>query len=332
MSILRTTIIILLFVSPIGHTTEPSIEKKEIKNNTLATTKSKNKQIDQEDNWGDALHNSISNSVYRSALWFDSFFTENDAEQLSPKTSAKIRLGWLPKRRDISETEVKFRLKVTLPHFKHKTDLILSDDSDDNLDNSSLAAHQIQSNTENESFTAAIRYVQKHEKNKFTDYRIGISSADVFIRARHKRRFFWKEKHAVKLEPAVYYFLDDGLGARLLVEYDYQIDEKNQYRVSHSIRASESYQGEKWKQSFYHLKQLNNNRASVLGITIDGRYNSEEGDYIEQYKFSYRYRFNALKSWLYFEVEPFVEWPKEEDYMATPGIALRVEGYFQKNH
>ncbi len=283
------------------------------------------------DDWSNTLHDSIANSVYQSALWFDSFFTENDAEQQTPKTSAKIRLGWLPKRRDLTETEVKFRLKVSLPNLKNKTDLIFSDDSDDNLGDLPLESSDIRTSTDQESFSAAIRYIQKREVNHFIDYRLGISSADVFIRARHKRRFFWWKKHGFKLEPSLYYFVQDGFGAKLLLEYDYQIDQSNQYRINYTVRASESFQGEKWKQGSYHLKQLSDNRAAALGLVVEGRYHSDQGSYIDKYTFSYRYRFNALRSWLFFEVEPFVEWAKKEDFTASPGIALRIEGYFQKN-
>jgi hypothetical protein len=35
---------------------------------------------------------------------------------------------------------------------------------------------------------------------------------------------------------------------------------------------------------------------------------------------------------LFFEIEPFVEWPEKEDYSTTPGIALRVEGFFYRNN
>ena len=283
------------------------------------------------DDWSNTFHDTIADSVYQSALWFDSFFTENDTEQQTPKTSAKIRLGWLPKRHDLTETEVKFRLKVSLPNLKNKTDLIFSDDSDDNLGDLPLESSDIKTSTDDESFSAAIRYVQKKEKNQFTDYRLGISSADIFIRARHKRRFFWWHNHGFKVEPSLYYFMNNGLGAKLLLEYDYQINLTNQYRVNYTIRASESFQGEKWKQGTYHLKQLADNRASALGLVIEGRYHSEQGSYIDKYTLSYRYRFNAVKSWLFFEVEPFIEWSKEDNFTTNPGIALRIEGYFQKN-
>jgi hypothetical protein len=68
----------------------------------------------------------------------------------------------------------------------------------------------------------------------------------------------------------------------------------------------------------------------VLGIQVEGERNGDRGFIIDNYTLSYRYRFNALREWLFFEVEPFIEFPEEENYTTTPGVALRIEGFFHK--
>ena len=280
--------------------------------------------------WMENLHKSISDSVYQSAVWFDQFFLDENTEQSTPRTNARIRLGWEPKARDWSEIDTRFRIKVKLPHFKDKIDLILSDD--DELDQSNLPLDSAKTNQENneESFAAAVRFTHKKEKDRLLESRIGISGGDIFLKARHNRRYTWSNTHSFKFEPSLYYFLDDGLGAKLLLEYDYQLNKSSQLRVHYSIRGSESFSGIRWKHGFYKLKQLEQNAATILGLKVEGERNGEKGFIIDNYTLSYRYRFNALKSWLYFEVEPFLEWNEEENYTTTPGIALRVEGYFYK--
>ena len=68
----------------------------------------------------------------------------------------------------------------------------------------------------------------------------------------------------------------------------------------------------------------------MIGLKVEGERNGDAGFFIDKYTLSYRYRFNAFQKWLFFEVEPFVEWPEEENYSATPGIAFRIEGFFSK--
>jgi len=276
------------------------------------------------------LHESISDSVFQSAIWFDNFFLEENAEQSPPKTSARIRFGWEPKARDWSEIDTRFRIKVKLPHFKNKVDVILSDDSDPNQSDLPLDSVNTRPETNNDSFAAAIRFTHKKEKNRLLESRIGISGGDIFIKARNKNRITWDNIHSLKIEPSLYYFLDDGVGAKLLLEYDYQLDERSQFRINYSIRGSESFSGIRWKHGFYKLKQLEKNAASILGIKIEGERNGDQGFIVDKYTLTYRYRFNAVKSWLFFEIEPFLEWPEDENYTTTPGIALRVEGFFYK--
>ena len=309
---------------------DPSEINKKIPEKNKVTSGMVPDEIPGADDWMHNFHSTISNSVYQSAVWFDGFFSHEDSEQLTPQTTARIRLAWEPRSRDLAEFNSRFRVKVKLPHFKDKLDLILSDDSDDELSQLPLETIKTKSELNDEPFAAAVRLVHVNTEQRFTDTRLGLSGGDIFIKTRHKRRYSWENVHGFKVEPSVFYFLDDGLGARLLLEYDYQLNQKQQLRVNYSVRGSESYSGIRWKHGFYHLQQIDDDRAAVLGLLIQGERNGDNGFLIDNYTLSYRYRFNALKKWLFFEVEPFIEWPEEVDHKTTPGIAFRVEGYFSK--
>lgn len=280
--------------------------------------------------WIERLHENVSDTVFLSASWFDSFFADEEALQDPPYASARIRLGWEPKAGDLAEIKAKFRLRVKLPHFKDKLDLILSDDEDDDINQLPFEAVNSKSSIDDDHFAAAVRFVHKSSGDTITDTRLGISSGDIFIRARHKRHLIITNSHAFKIEPSIYYFLDDGLGAKLLAEYEYQISLQQQLRVNYSIRGSEAFSGIRWKHGLYHLQQFSLDKAGALGVVVEGERNGERGFIIDKYTLSYRYRFNAYKEWLFFDVEPFLEWPEQKDYKTTPGIALRVEGYFNK--
>ena len=285
---------------------------------------------EHDDHWLQQFHQTVSNSVYQSAIWFDNFFLDEDTEQSNPKTSARIRLGWEPKSRDWNDFDTRFRIKVKLPHFKDKVDLILSDD--DEVSQNQLPLENVNRSTEtnDDSFAAAVRFTHKKTNDRLLESRIGISGGDIFVKAKHKRRYDWRNKHGLKIEPSIYYFLNDGLGAKLLLEYNYQLDKQSQFRINYSVRGSETYRGIRWKHGFYKLKQLEQDAASIIGLQIEGKRNDTDGFVTDKYTLSYRYRFNALRSWLFFEVEPFLEWPEDQHYTTTPGIALRVEGFFYK--
>lgn len=280
--------------------------------------------------WMQSLHETVSNSVHQSAHWFDSFFIANNVEQLNPSTTAKIRFAWLPKSRDWNDVETRLRVKMKLPHLQNKASLELSDESEDDLDNLPLESVNTHPNTRDEKFSLAFNYVSERTSKTLTKYRLGISGGDIFARAKHKKSYVYKEKHGFLVEPSLYYYLNDGVGAKLLLEYDYQLSKKSQFRLNYSIRGSESFSGIRWKHGLYHLDQIDNTTATVVSLQVEGERNGSRGFFIDNYTASYRYRFNALREWLYFEIEPFLEFPEQENYKTTPGIALRVEGFFHK--
>lgn len=283
--------------------------------------------------WMESLHSKVSNTVFRSAYWFDGFFTDDDTDDRErPDVNARIRVGWEPKARDWSEFDNKFRVRLKLPHFKDKFDLILSDDEEDNLEKLPLETVEPKTQVNEDTFAAAVRFVYHHDDDQVSDTRVGISGGDIFVRARYKKRFSWQNTHGLRIEPSLYYFVDDGVGARLMLEYDYQINLRQQFRFNYSIRGSESFSGIRWKHGFYHLNQFSLYKAGALGLVVEGERNGENGFLIDKYTLSYRYRFNAYKPWLFFEIEPFFEWPEQENYTTTPGIAFRVEGYFYQNN
>ena len=329
------TIAIFMHSSTFAQSLEKTLptERQTIKQktNTDAMNESSTSVHTKEDYlWMENIHQSISNSVYQSAVWFDQFFLDENTEQATPKTSARIRLGWEPKARDWNEIDTRFRIKVKLPHFKDKIDLILSDDDELDQSNLPLDSARAKQDSHDESFAAAVRITHKKDKNRLLESRIGISGGDIFVKARQKRRYSWDNTHSFRFEPSIYYFLDDGLGAKLLLEYDYQLNKNSQLRINYSVRGSEAFSGIRWKHGFYKLTQLEQNAATILALKVEGERNGENGFLIDNYTLSYRYRFNALKSWLFFEVEPFLEWTEQENYTTTPGIALRVEGFFFK--
>jgi len=283
-----------------------------------------------EQDWMEKLHTNVSETVFLSATWFDSFFAEDEALQFPAKASARIRLSWEPKSADFAEYKAKFRLRVKLPHFKDKLDLILSDDEQDNINQLPFEAVNTSQSLHDDHFAAAVRFVHERTNDSLTDLRLGFSSGDIFLRARSRRYFVFNGSHALKIEPSVYYYLDDGLTARLLVEYEYQLALDQQFRFDYSIRGSEASSGIRWKHGAYHLKQFSLKDAGALGLIVEGERNGERGFIIDKYTLSYRYRFNAIKQWLFFDIEPFIEWPENRNYTTVPGIALRVEGYFNK--
>jgi len=283
-----------------------------------------------EDDWLFGFHDAISDSVFGTAQWFDSFFATDEIDGTRAESSLRIRLGWEPRARKLSVFTQKFRLRLKLPNLERKVDFIFSDELDDNKSNKVVKGRNL-TYEDGDSLTAAIRVININKANRFLDSRIGVASGDVFAKVRLKYLREFSDKHLFEFEPSIYYYLKDGLGQRLFAEYNYNFAKDKQFRTSLSVRFSQAFEGYNWKQTNYFLRQVNRRQAYAIGLITYGEKNASRGFVADNYNLSYLYRVNAYRKWLYFEIEPFLEWSEEDNYSTTPGIALRVEGYFNQH-
>jgi hypothetical protein len=283
-----------------------------------------------EDDWLFGFHDAISDSVYGTALWFDNFFATDEINGTRTESSLRIRFGWEPRARDLNTLTQKFRLRLKLPNLEKKVDFIFSDELNDNQSNDDVEGRNLTSEG-GDSLTAAIRLININKPNRFLDSRIGIAGGDVFTKVRLKYLKSFSEVHLFEFQPSIYYYLKDGFGQRLFAQYNYDYSRKKQLRTNLSVRFSQAYDGYKWKQENYFLRQIDRRQGYAIGFSVYGEDNAERGFVADNYKLSYLYRANVYRKWLYVEVEPFLEWPEEDNYTTTPGIALRVEGYFNQN-
>ena len=53
---------------------------------------------------------------------------------------------------------------------------------------------------------------------------------------------------------------------------------------------------------------------------------------VEEFYTGLRWRSNPLREWLYFDVEPFVLWRRDEGFKPSYGMAFRIEAYYGKAH
>jgi len=283
-----------------------------------------------EDDWLFGFHDAVSDSVYGTAQWFDSFFATDEIDGTRAESSLRVRFGWEPRARKLKVFTQKFRLRLKLPKLERKVDFIFSDELDDNQSNQVVKRRNL-THEGGDSLTAAIRVININKPNRFVDSRIGVASGDVFAKVRLKFQKDFSEKHFFEFEPSIYYYLKDGLGQRLFTEYNYNYSREKQLRTSLSVRFSQAFDGYNWKQKNYFLRQINRRQAYAIGFVIYGEKNSQRGFVADNYNLSYLYRVNAYRKWLYFEIEPFLEWSEEDNYSTTPGISLRIEGYFNQH-
>lgn len=275
--------------------------------------------------WLDNMHRSIADSVNVSAQWFDNFFAEdNMAEEQNAIGEARIRLGWEPRSRDLNEFEARLRVRVKLPKLKDRVDLILSDYEEDGIDDKITAGRQQDVNRQ-DRFSLALRF--KPQRDSGFSHRIGFGRRfQVFAKSRYRTQFHFNEATDLRWEASVYYYNRDQFGADTRFTLDHQSDKHSIYRFSSGFFFRDKTNDWLWQHSWQYFKQRNDKTAVIYGLYLEGL--SQPNYRTEEYLTSVRWRQNTLREWLFYEIEPFVLWRRDEGFSASYGIALRVEGFF----
>lgn len=287
-----------------------------------------NAQQNQQDYlWLDSMHTNVVSSVGSTAVWFDNFFALEDFPTDTPANGeARIRLGWEPRSRDLNEFETRFKVRFKLPKLKNRVDVILSDYDDEQAD-SSLNVLQNQSYPEQNRFSLALRW--KSTPDSGFSHRLGIGrKLQVFAKSRYRNFHQLSPKTSFRWETAAYIYSKDGFGAEVTGQFGYDFSDSDLFRFNNHFYFRDRTNDWFWQHNWQNLKQLDADTALISGLYLEG--NSQPNYRIEEYLISTRWRKNALREWLFFELEPFVMWRRNEGFSASYGIALRVEGYFSK--
>lgn len=278
----------------------------------------------QDDVWLDTMHKSISESVMDSAQWFDDFFaSENVTEDQQAKGEVRLRLGWEPRSRELDEFEARLRVRVKLPKLKNRVDLILSD-SDENIDDKVRAGRQEDINRQDD-LTIALRY--KIRPDSGLSHRIGFGRRfQYFAKSRYRDRMDITDKVEMRYDASIYYYNRDKFGTDAGLGFDYEQSQSTLLRFENRFYYRDKTDDWLWQHSWQALHQLDDKSAVVLGYFIEGL--SRPNYRLEEYLLSVKLRRNTLREWLYYDIEPFILWRRDEGFSASYGIALRLEGFF----
>jgi hypothetical protein len=275
--------------------------------------------------WLDIMHQSIADSVTDSALWFDDFFVLDDfSHDDKARGEARIRLGWEPRSRDLNEFQTRLRLRVKLPNLKNRVDLVLSDYDDDQADR----VLQTSSNdvfTEQNRFSLALRWRAK--PNSGLSHRVGIGRRlQPFVKSRYRSLLNITDNTDLRWQTSIYYYNRDGFGTDIAGQINYTLSPQSMLRFNNHFYFRDRSNDWLWKHSLQHLRQLDDKTAVITGFYIEGL--SQPNYRLEEYLVSFRWRKNTLRKWLFYELEPFVLWRRDERFSASYGLALRLEGFF----
>lgn len=285
--------------------------------------------------WFDRTHDYLSTNVCETAIWFDRFF--GDPRDVEENADRFIRIVNALEWDELDELNyrIKVRARIELPRFKRfgkSLSLILTGEDESDINNVFPEDEQIiednptsQGDTEAKRALSLLWDVQKDAQSSFSvgsSIRLRSRLKPLF-NVRYRYTYGWDKEHLVRATQNLFWEEDEGFGERTRLDYEILLKPKTLLRWSASGMYSQKSEGFEWGVGASLFHHLSTKRSLSLDWTTQG--DTEPTSEINQHRLGMRYRQNFYRPWLFFEIEPAMFWPLEDDHHLNFGIALRLE-------
>ena len=284
--------------------------------------------LEHDEAWFDIWQRSFTDTMDFTVKQLDGLFENSDAlgasERKEARAEGRVQLAWEPRSGMLSDTDLRFRIRVRLPALKERVDLLLSDNEDETQTNTIRAARETGNNNRDRT-TIALRF--RPDQDSHYSFRIGAGRRDqLYGMARYRDAFAFSKQWAMLYDAELYYYTRDRLGAEFGAAFQYEINKKHLVRQNNRFYFRDETDDWLWRHEVHHLFSVDKHNAIIPHIMVEGL--SQPNYRVEEVYAGFRWRNNTLRDWLFFEVEPFVLWLREEDFKTSYGAALRVEAYY----
>ena len=255
---------------------------------------------DRAERWVDSSHRFATDRTMALTRWVDSFFgdMDGDAEIAESRLRLKITTDW--DERLGTETRVSVGGKVNLPRLADRVDLVFRGDDPDELvpgDEDDPSQSQI---------GLQVLLDESAGGNHRTDFTVGLSGAGPKPGVKYRYKTLWGSNASFRFSQRAQYDFDDGAFATTKLDIDYALSRRSLIRSQNRLLYGEKSDGGEWSSNIGVVRQwaVENGfeRAAYLYAGVKG--NTEPDSYRENYQVGLRLRAQAIREFLFFELEP----------------------------
>lgn len=262
----------------------------------------------------------------------DSFFVEERTTKIYRGNQLRFRLGTTIDSDGESELITKVRATVRLPRLENKLDIFVETYSPNEQDfDDNVGAEE-----ENNIALGARAYLFNDniiESNLDTGIRFR-PTPDPFVKFRLSKPVDLGDKWIFRPSQIFLYELEDGASMTSRIEFSKRFSKVTAVRSRSEAEWSEELVDEgdnvSWYQSFLYYHTFSRLRGIRLEARVEGV--SSPVFINETYRFNARWRQALYSDWLFYEIEPYLRWEREDGWDSEPGITVLLEFNFQHRH
>ncbi|WP_233192242.1 hypothetical protein [Alcanivorax sp. MD8A] len=281
--------------------------------------------------WLDRTHGWMSRTVCGPSRWVDGFFARpDDVYEDAAGTQLRIVGANRWQDNDDDSSEFNIRGKVELPNLQHRLSLVFDNENDRNDElRDGLDTRPEEVGQDDGGFRSALRWAANMPDRMNVDIDVGLrSELTTFVRARY--RWFTpigKSLWAFRFTQKGYWEDPEGFGSNSLFEFDRPVTLNTSFRFSSEYELTE--ENNELNRDWYFNQnarlywQLGQRTGLSYSIGLDGY--TDPVAAVENWRTSIRFRQSIWRPWFFWELEPYVYWPREFGYEGISGVVIRLE-------
>lgn len=278
----------------------------------------------EDEGWIDSGQGYAAQKANEMTQWVDNFFgnDERDLEQAESRLRLRTIYDW-DQRLD---NEFKLRLggKVSLPQISKRLDLVFRGEDMDGF--GSEGAEDRAEDRIGLQYQVGPREVSKHR----FDLTVGFGSSGPKPGVKYVYENAFAEDLNFRFTQRFIYDLGDGAYGTSRFVLDKVVGDRQLLRAYTRMLYGEETEGNEWSTNFSYARgwQGDSGRVGATWVYVGAEGQTEPYAYVKNYRVGMRLRRQAVKDYLFWEVEPSYNWRIDEPYFDREGawkVELRLE-------
>lgn len=268
----------------------------------------------------------VSHQVIQFANWLDSFFGENRVYQETSRNYLKVGIQHFSEQGSSPSYDLKIKGKITLPRTEQRLKLMIESEAEEDVaENRRDTPLQA---LEDQKQSVALQYTPETTSNWLTDTDVGVrlrSRLDIFTRLRTRRLIEYAQWN-LRASQSVYWYRTLGTGETSQLDLERKLGDFRLFRSTTFATWLNRNSYFDLGQEFSIFEQQRPYRAIVYQASVNGI--SQPNTHTTNYALSIRVRQQIHSNWLYFEINPAINFPREKNFTPVNSLNLKLEAIF----
>ncbi|MGA1867340.1 MAG: hypothetical protein ACMUJM_02220 [bacterium] len=289
--------------------------------------------------WIDHTHYYLSQKVCHIALWFDRFFGDECEVDESAKSIVKLTNAVGQSKNKKINYRSQFRAHFFLPNVNRRLRLMLVGErgkdafekTETSNKSSELALLEEDDTEEVGLYSAALQWIIQKSDNSNIDFNVSARFKEhiyPYAKGRYQRMIELSPRLLFRFSETLFWYEEEGFGGTTVLDFDQIMNYLTFFRLSSEATLLRADQGFDWIERIEIYHQLSSHKAISAGVGIRNKTTpiiKREDLWIEM-----RFCQNIYQTWLFLEIIPSINWPRNENGKAIPGIIVKLEMLFGK--